>query len=91
MTNNQNEAFNEIYKIRRLENTEKIESFDCGDEAREAVQHLVCRLWGWAVGEVAFLNRPADAAYLAYEEWLPKPGLRMHLLAVCVADARRLV
>ena len=33
MKNNQNEAFNERDKIRRLENTEKIESFDCGDEA----------------------------------------------------------
>ena len=31
MKNNQNEAFQRLYKIKRLKNTDKIESFDCGD------------------------------------------------------------
>ena len=32
MNNNQNEAFNKLYKIRRLENDDIIKSFDCGDK-----------------------------------------------------------
>jgi len=31
MKQNQNEAFKDLYKIKRLKTTDKIESFDCGD------------------------------------------------------------
>ena len=32
MNNNQNEAFKKLYKVKRLGNNDKIESFDCGDD-----------------------------------------------------------
>ena len=32
MENNQNEALKQLYIIKRLESTDKIESFDCGDD-----------------------------------------------------------
>lgn len=32
MKTNPNEAFDKIYRIKKLKNNEKIESFDCGDE-----------------------------------------------------------
>lgn len=31
MIQNQYEAFKQLYKVKRLESTDKIESFDCGD------------------------------------------------------------
>jgi len=32
MIQDQYEAFKQLYKVKKLENTDKIESFDCGDD-----------------------------------------------------------